>query len=90
MGCLVGLLIVLVVLCFKFLFLACGITCIVVGSVYIFNYVQATIEGLVVPNGMMMLFGSAGLIALGILLIRVSFKKSEKKENNHADANNQV
>lgn len=80
MGCLIGLIIVLVVLCFKFLFLACGITCIVVGSVYIFNYIQATIEGIVVPNGTMMLFGSAGLVALGIFLIYFTFKKSSKKE----------
>lgn len=85
MGCLIGLLIVLVVLCFKFLFLACGITCIVVGSVYIFNYIQATINGLVVPNGTMMLLGSAGLVALGIFLIYFTFKKPSKeetKENN--------
>lgn len=80
MGCLVGLFIVFVVLFFKFLFLACGITCVVVGSFYIFHYVQATINGLVVPNGTMMLFESAGLIALGIFLIYFTFKKHSKKE----------
>lgn len=89
MGCLLGLIVVIFILLFKFLFLACGITCIVLGSTYIVMYVQATIDGLAVPNGNIMLFGSAALVALGIWLIFISFKKmkaekksSDTKENN--------
>lgn len=89
MGCLLGLIVVIFILLFKFLFLACGITCIVLGSTYIVMYVQAIVDGLTVPNGNIMLFGSAELVALGIWLIYISFKKmkaekksSDTKENN--------
>ena len=89
MGCLLGLIVVILILLFKFLFLACGITCVVLGSTYIVMYVQAIVDGLAVPNGNIMLFGSAALVALGIWLIYISFKKmkaekksSDIKENN--------
>ena len=89
MGCVFGLIIVVCILLFKFLVLVCGITCIVVGSTYIVMYVKATVDGLAVPDGNIMLFESAALVALGIWLIYISSKKmkaeknsSDTKENN--------
>ena len=89
MGCLLGLIVVIFILLFKFLFLACGITCIVLGSTYIVMYVQAIVDGLAVPNGNIMLFGSAALVALGIWLIFISFKKmkAEKKSSDTRENN---
>lgn len=89
MGCLLGLIVVIFILLFKFLFLACGITCIVLGSTYIVMYVQATVDGLAVPNGNIMLFGSAALVALGIWLICISFKKMKaEKKSSDTEENN--
>lgn len=89
MGCLLGLIVVIFILLFKFLFLACGITCIVLGSTYIVMYVQAIVDGLAVPNGNIMLFGSAALVALGIWLIYISFKKMKaEKKSSDTEENN--
>ena len=79
MGCLIGLILVLFTLMFRFLFLACGVTCIAVGTVYIFSYLRAVVAGVAVSCGMMYLIGSIGLIILGVFFLKLTFKKSEKK-----------